>query len=68
MRVLLLCLVVVLSGCNGLNMATEKTFNAMPSAKNCDEVSYVRTHRDILVSAKCTAPVESASTAGIPGL
>ena len=68
MRILLFGLVVVLSGCNGLNIATEKTFNAMPSAKNCDEVSYNRVHRDIMIAAKCTAPVESTSTAGIPGL
>lgn len=68
MRVLLGSLALVLSGCGVMNMATEKAFNAMPSAKNCDEVIYVRNHRDIIIEAKCTAPVESTSTVGIPGL
>lgn len=68
MRYLYILLCIVVSGCGSLNLATEKTYNALPSAKNCSEVSYHRVNRDITIDAKCTAPVDSGSTLGIPGL
>lgn len=68
MRFMLICLVAMLTGCAGFSKVAEKTFNAMPSAKNCDEVTYVRKHRDITIEAKCTAPVDSTAIDSIPGL
>jgi hypothetical protein len=68
MRYIFMCLVVMLYGCSAMNMATEKAYNALPSAKNCTDVSYIRKNRDITIEAKCVAPVESASVTNIPGL
>jgi len=68
MKIIFICVAVLLTGCGVMSTATEKTFNAMPSAKHCTDISYVRKNRDITVEAKCVAPVENASTVGIPGL